>query len=1055
MKSAGFYVGRAALLGAVATIALCGPANAADGSFNIKAQPAQTGLSEFARQAGIQILATAEVTAGKRTSAVVGVLPIEQALLRLLEGSDLMIASGDGRTFILTRRRTPTLQKVAYTAAAPAPLAPTADPAPPSEPEPTNEVESLVITGTRLTAAGFTAPTPVTVIGGAEVQARGGGSVAEFTNLIPAFRSPVGASQNSNGAQSAGKATLALRGLGASRTLTLVNGRRHVPDGTGNVFDSNLIPTSMVERVDVVTGGASAAYGSDAVAGAVNLILKNRFEGAQIDLRYGVSQRGDGIEINPSFIFGKAFFNDRLHVVVGGDYVDQRGTGTMYVRKWGRKEPGVLTISASAMPDRVARGLPANIISNYVETSAYNDQGMITSGPLRGIVFHDGGLTSTFNYGIINGGTEMINPAQTNYGSVENPDGFLRQPYQRQAYLARAEFDFTPDIVGFAQLQFAEFLPEGRSFGARVPNFSNYPVQITNPFLPANVVAAMKAANITQFNYSATRHTDLGSIKSRNRTDTMQFDAGLKGKVFGDWDWDVSGGVGRANFVPKLIDTPRTADFFHSAYVVAGPNGVPVCGPVETDPYFNAQNPITKALLIANLSPNCVPFNIFGSNVEYNEAAKRYWNSASNADFEFWLYDVSANLSGSPFSLPAGPAALAVGVEWRKDTLSSLNSVDGQRGALMNQNYSLFDGAVTVREAYAEVGAPILANLKFAKALDLNAAVRRTDYSTSGAVTTWKAGFTWDISDALRFRATRSRDIRAPNINELFNPGSEGNPNVVNRLNSASGFIKSNTVGNPNLKPEKGDTNTVGVVFQPTWKWAQGFRLAVDWYDIKLKGAIATLSAQEILDDLLLRKNTAWEAFVVRDSTNLGFSRVNATQLNLNAQRTNGVDIEVAYAVPLDALKVPGDLNLRALGSWTDDARTITSTGVDTDVAGTITNPEWSWIGSATYTLDKLTAGLQARYVNKVKYSATLKGPDDPAYNIAASNSINRNLWPEALLFYANASYTLKDDGGRRIQVYGNIDNLLDKDPPIVAISSQGAYDLIGRSFKFGVRMTY
>jgi outer membrane receptor protein involved in Fe transport len=363
-----------------------------------------------------------------------------------------------------------------------------------------------------------------------------------------------------------------------------------------------------------------------------------------------------------------------------------------------------------------------------------------------------------------------------------------------------------------------------------------------------------------------------------------------------------------------------------------------------------------------------------------------------------------------------------------------------------------------VKEGYVEVGVPVFKDAPFVKALDLNGAARRTHYSTSGSVTTWKAGFTWDVDDMVRLRGTLSHDIRAPNINELFNPGSEGNPNVQNKVTGASAFIKNNTQGNPNLKPEEGDTKTVGLVFQPTWAWSQGFRLSVDWYDIKLKGAIATLGAQEILDELLLRGNTSYEQFVVRDPTNAtGFSRVNSTQLNLNAQRTNGVDIEVAYRVPMASLpiSVPGSLNLRAIGSWVDDARSITASGVDTDTAGTFANPEWSWNGTATYSLDKLTTTLQVRYVNKVKYSATLVGPDDPNYNVSLANSINRNLWPEALLYYVSGSYTLMDEGTRKLQIYGNIDNLLDKSPPIVAITSQGAYDLVGRAFKIGLRFSY
>ena len=921
---------------------------------------------------------------------------------------------------------------------------------------PSDAVEEVIVTGSRLQGGGFKAPTPVTEVGAEQFKQRAAASVFEVIRDIPSFRGTSGPSANSTGAQNASKANLDLRGLGSVRTLVLINGRRHVPDAPTNVFDTNLIPTSLIERVDIVTGGASAAYGSDAVAGVVNFILKNRFEGFTADVRFGVSELGDNHEYNPAFAYGKSFAGGRAHFIIGGDYTHSEGTGTMYSRKWGQKEPGALSLPATR-----AAGLPATLIFNNVETAAYNASGLITSGPLRGLAFGENGTTFPFQYGSIVGGTEMIGTG--NYGSVENPDQFLRPAYKRGAALARIEYELTPDMVAFGQLQYGVLHTYGRSFGARVPNFNNYSVQIDNPFLPASVVAAMRANNLTRFTYSATRHDDLGSIASRNRSETVQADFGIKGKVFNDWNWDIGAGAGKATFAPFIKNTPREADFFHSAYVVTGADGKPACGPVATDPYFNAQNAIVKARLISNLSPNSVPYNIFGTNLAQNQGALKYFNSASNADMQFRQYDIAANIAGSPLSLPAGPISVAAGLEWRRDTANVVNCLDCQKLALMNQNYSLYSGEIEVKEIYGEVGVPLLRDLPLAKALDLNGAMRRTDYSTSGAVTTWKVGATWDAADFLRFRATRSRDIRAPNINELFNPGSEGNPNVVNRVTGASGFTKSNTVGNPNLVPETSNTLTAGVVFQPSWGWSDGVRISVDYWDIEIKDVIATQAIQDILDGVLLKKDPALTPFVTLDPASpIGVSRVNVPQQNLNALKTHGVDIEAVYRAPLDRLNLPGDLTLRALGTWIASYRTVTPT-TNIDSAGVTGTPDWSWNGSATYRNGPLSSTLMVRYTSTIRFSATAVGldgltPGSPEFLATArlSNSINQNYWPEAVYWNANSQYHFVDQPGRKVQGYLTIDNLFDKQPPIVAISINGtAYDLIGRAYKVGVRVNF
>ena len=797
------------------------------------------------------------------------------------------------------------------------------------------DVETLIVTGSRLQASGFTAPTPVTVIGAGQIEQRASGSVFEVVRDIPTFRGTSGPSVNSTGAQNASKANLDLRGLGASRTLTLVNGRRHVPDSQTGTFDSNLIPTSLIDRLDIVTGGASAAYGSDAVAGVVNFVTKSRIDGITGSVNYGESQRGDNVETNISLAGGFTFAGERGRFVAGADFTHNNGTPTMLGRDWGRLQPGVMSLPANR-----AAGLPAQIIANGVVTSAYNDGGLVPSGPLRGTAFGDGGQVYQFQYGSIVGNTEMIGGGD--YGSFENPDQRLRAKYERASFLMRAEYDFSPDTVGFFQYHFGSLFTHGNSFGARVPNFTNYPVLITNPFLPESVKARMRALNLTQIPYSASRSIDVDSIMSGNRTNSHQWDTGLKGKVFGDWDWDVGAGLGWAVFVPKLDNTPRTADFYQSAYVVTGPNGQPVCGPLATNPFFLAQNAIERAKWVANLSPGCVPYNIFGNNVEQNRAANKYWNSASQQHNDFYQYTLTANLAGEPFMLPAGPVSTAIGVEWRKDTADVVGCPDCQRGALMNQNYPTYSGDISVKEGYIEAGVPLLANMPGAYKLDLNGAVRRTDYSTSGAVTTWKFGFTWEPTEWLRLRATRSRDIRAPNINELFNPGSEGNPNIVNRRTGVSGFIKSNTVGNPNLKPEIGDTKTIGVVFQPSWGLLSGFRASVDLYNIKIRDVISTYPIQDVLDGFLVNGDQSFAPFIQLDPANpVGVGRVDSPQFNLNALKTNGLDFEVAYRVPLDLMGVPGRFDVSALGTHTMDLRTITRT-TNTDSAGS-SPPQWVW----------------------------------------------------------------------------------------------------------------
>ncbi len=914
-------------------------------------------------------------------------------------------------------------------------------------------VEEVVVTGSRL-QTGFTAPTPVTVVGQAQVEQRAPSSIGEVVNQLPVFRNTAGPQTSLFGIVASGQAILDLRGLGGNRTLVLVNSQRHVPVNSNGTFDTNLLPTSLVERFDVVTGGASAAYGSDAVAGVTNFILANRLNGVKGSVQFGQSQRNDMKEAVVSLGYGNEFAGGKGHYIIGADYSQNDGITNMLDRSWGRNEPGFLALTASR-----PAGTPANLFSNYVEFNSRTAGGIVNTGPLKGTAFGPNGVPYQFAYTPLGGSLEQVDMSQRNYGDQEFNQQQLWTPYNRHAFLARAEYELAPNVTGFVAIHQGGLRTTTSTL--YIPAAPNFIIDRDNPYLDAATRARMVAANLQTISVNRTGK-EWGFLASGNRLETLQANFGLNGSFGDNWKWDVGGTYGGTNSHISLRNTPRTPDLYASAYAMRNAAGQIVCGPTASIPGLTAAQR-------AQVSPGCVPMNILGPG-SISPAAVAYFNSASNQDNEIRQTTAQANLAGEPFNMPAGPVSGAIGVEWRKDSNDATGCPDCVAGKLANQNYPSYSASVTVKEAYAEVGVPLLRDLAIAKTLDLNGAVRRTDYSTSGGVTTWKIGATWEPSDFLRVRATRSRDIRAPNIEELFNPGSNGIAAVVNRTNGASASVASSTRGNPNLTPEIADTFTTGVVFQPRWAALAGFRASVDYFKIDIADVIGSVTAQDIADRCLVQNLTEYCAFLVRDSSLVGFNRVNATRINLAAQFNEGLDYELAYRVPLDRFNMPGQLDIRALGTQTKHLRSrqlLPNGTISTvDVAGAVNAsgsvsgvPKWQWNFNLNYTLNRFATNLQVRYSSDIKYSTTLIGPDDPAYSPALPNSVNQNIWTVPPYYNLNMSYNIIDEpeSNRRLQLFGVIDNLLDKDPPIVALEVKGGspYDVAGRRFKVGLRFNF
>jgi len=934
--------------------------------------------------------------------------------------------------------------------------------------------EEIVVTGSRLTNAGFSAPTPVTVVGAAEIARQGATTVSEVLNQVPSFRAQNTPATTAIFASNIGAATADLRGLGANRTLVLIDGRRVVAATTqggsltpANVVDLNMIPTSLIERSDIVTGGASAQYGSDAVAGVVNIIINTKLNGFKGSVQYGQSDYGDGKEYAASLAWGMKL-GDRGHLVVGGDYSDNKGTGDCYSRPWCAAGSNQVTNSSRT------NGIPAvNVLPNTATATASRN-GLITNGVLAGNEFSpDGQSLVRHNYGTYYG----VGLFQSGGGDGVNAfyEGFpIVSPVRRYATFAHADYDLTDTISAFAELSYAHV--HGTTVGSQTRDFAppGITIQRDNAFLPQSIVTAMTNAGQTSF-LMGRIGDDLGNAYSTVNRSTFRGVAGLKGKIGENWSWDGYYQYGRTEYHQKQYNT-RINDLFTKAVdAVKLPNGNIICR-VNSPTDFIAG---TTTVNTANDDPACAPLDLFGQN-HFSSAAKSYAFGTAIQDTRISQQVVAATLHGDLIDLWAGPLSIAVGGEYRHD--SAFGTADPISVALRfyTSPGAPIDGKINVKEGFFEAGLPLARDMAFAKSLDLNAAVRVTDYSTSGTVTSWKVGGTWEPVNALRFRVTRSRDIRAPNIFELYGPKQTSFQSVLDPAKGGANTLPQTILGgNPNLVPETAQTFTVGAVLSPDFWGLNRFHFSVDYYDIKLKNAIATLGSQVIVN-LCNQGNTALCNQVVRDSTGTLVS-VSNTNLNLNRLNTRGLDFEADYSTPLaDAIAgVPGNLSIRALATRVLRLTTIDPTGTAIDRSGMIGSPvsspsglpKWEGNMSLTYTNGRFSGTMQFRYVGPGVRDVTLVGPDDPRYQsllsattcpapLAAACTANINHAPSYTYMNINAQYAIIDDGNRKVEVFGAINNLFNTDPPNYLPSSYGPtnnvlYDVMGRYYRVGVRVSF
>lgn len=907
--------------------------------------------------------------------------------------------------------------------------------------------DDIVVTGSRLNT-GFSAPTPVTTLGAEQLQLRAPTNVADVVNQIPSFRPTTGPTQSQRFSANSGTNNLDLRGLGFSRTLLLIDGRRQASS------DTNIIPVSLVDRVEVVTGGASAAYGSDAVAGVANFILKKRIEGVQLSVQSGISHRGDDSEQVATLSAGGTMLDGRLRLVAGIDYAKGGGVGTIYTRDFGRAQTNLVAFGSAA-----TRGSnPAQGFLPDVTYAAMTTGGVITSGPLRNTAFGPGGTPYAFQQGTV---YSNLMSGGNNYGL--NPSGNypLKVPLERAVGLTRVEFEPSSALKIYAEGSFAHIKGDGFTSFLQVPSII---VSINNPYLPAATrTAAINAGinpNTGTLNVGRV-FTDLGGYKILTDRRTVRAALGAEGALFGNFKWDAYYQYARTRNELLYDDNVVLGAFQQAAYAVRDASGQIVCGDIATNPNLNAtlRGQIATYQRI-NPTP-CAPFNIFGPNAG-SPAAYDYITGGGLEDRAVQLdqlHVVAANISGSPFDTWAGPVSIAFGGEYRRQTLQANADPFSQAQIWASTSGPTYSGRLNVKEGYVEIGVPLARDVRFARALDLNMAGRVTDYSTSGRVETWKAGLTYEPVESLRLRATRSRDIRAPNLTELFQIGSTNVlANTVNPINNQTGVLQIVNSGNPDLVPEKADTLTGGVVFQPSWDWASGLRMSVDYYSIRVDGVVSTVATAEILRRCALGQ-AAFCNQLDFDNSTFGIARLRNQPINLAELKTQGLDIELSYRARTP-FSLPGDLTLRALATHVFTLETTDTSGT-VDRAGSLQQngvPAWNVNTNVTYDQGSFSGTLVGRFFSASRYDASLRDPTEAGYDSTSPSSINDNKLPSRFYLDTQLRYRIAEDGQRSFQIFLNVDNILDKQPPyngFLVNSGGNPYDLIGRVYRVGARMSF
>jgi outer membrane receptor protein involved in Fe transport len=938
----------------------------------------------------------------------------------------------------------------------------------------------IVVTGSRLRSI-YTAPTPVQVISDADFAARGATNVATVLQELPAVSGTRSAAA-SNGVrtQTPGQNFVELRSLGSQRTLVLVNGRRFVPtvppSSVGHPYqvDINLIPSLVIDRMEVVTGGASAQWGSDAVAGVVNMILKTKFDGIEVSGQSGFSQRGDGVERRLGFIAGTSFNNGRGNVVISGDHIKNNGIRLYSSREWADRGCYYFNDPAST----VANGLPKQFLACDKQAGNRAPGGLIVSATggttaqraaLVGLQFNSATEVAQFDRGkynpykqTVSGSTTSQTFAATQSGG-SNPDQekvSLLPVLKRSIFYGHFDYQLTDNVTAFVEGTYGKstgFISsrpprdQGGVFNPATGTGTQVRFYADNAYipavlrgdipLPAGPVSTTPPAGGQSFVMSRNSY-DLPQPNTSLTDEAWTVSTGLNGDIGGGWRWDASYVHGQNDYIRSSLARDRERYALAADAVTDPVSGKIVCRSTLTDP-----------------TNGCVPVNLFGPGSP-SAAAVDYFQFDATALVRYKQDAAQFNVTGSPFATWAGDVALAAGMEWRHESANSTVDERSERGVWESSVGSSFVGKFSVVEGYLESTVPLAKDLPFAHSLAVNGAVRVAKYSgdasAAGEQTTWKVGATWEPTDDLLFRAVRSLDIRAPSLFELKVPPVFSQQNISYAGRQFTGVRIANS-GSLDLVPEKSKTFTVGGTYRPSF--VQGLNLSVDYYDIKVNDVIAALGGASIARNCEAGL-VQYCSLLVLDPTTQNLLQINDQYLNLSSFSTSGIDFTMSYATPF----LGGELALRGAATYVDHFTIVTPNDppIVLETAGqNATNsdfavPHWKATATISYQQDPFSLGLQVRYVGPGKVDTALKEFATATAQPDVSPADNRIS--SYFVFNLSGSFNIADS---RFQLFWNIDNLFDRNPPLAPnlnseLQTNGAiYDVLGRYFKVGAKVRF